>query len=119
MKGKGLVFVLAVSLILTITSVCLLPSNLLAGYSFWYGTDLTQTTMPNPLYDSSQPIGPNNQKDIITRPGLQQPQAQALISALQGSMPDMFSMLLFNNNPKGDQLTTIRSPKKPGTAILS
>ena len=112
MKGKGLVFVLAVSLILTITSVCLLPQNLLAEYSFWVGTDLTQTTMPNPNFDSSQPPGPANQPSLIYQARSDPHQAKLLAEAVKSNMPSLFSLLLFSNNPKGDSSTTIWDKKK-------
>jgi len=117
MKRKISIIVSALFL-LTITAFFLWPQTLIADYSFWYGTDITQATMPNPNFDPTKPPGPTNPPTLTTRPGLTQAQASALATALRGNLPGMFGS---NNNPKKDQGTTIWNKGKTwdGYTLLS
>ena len=100
-------------LFLTITAVLLLPQTLLADYSFWYGTEITQKTMPNP-----NPGPPS----LTILPGMTETEANDLAQAvLKSSNSLFFSMLFFTNNPKGETGTTIWEKGKTwdGYTLLS
>jgi hypothetical protein len=99
MKIKFIIFV-SVLFLGAIAIAFILPSSLLAGHSFWYGTDMNAEGGPflvNP----------------ITRPGIWNPNnARILAEEIADYMPTMFELLVFTNNPEGDEGTTIWNEEK-------
>jgi len=121
MKRKNSIRV-SVLFLVTITAVFLLPQTLLADYSFWYGTEVTQKTMLNPNYDPTKPPGPTNPPTLTILPGMTETEANDLAQAVLKSSNNLFfSMLFFTNNPKGETGTTIWEKGKTwnGYTLLS